>query len=159
MELVPRQKLHELRKQQRPDVPIATSSARRRCRSSQECRISIRDWSDRRRESKDKRQQEALESQEEAKRRAEIREKAAQKRSNEIERLKLVLLKCQKELKSLTWQQFEDFAMAVLTRLGFSVVQKPQRTKDGGKDGVLERDGVRYLGTVSRNGANAEFMK
>jgi hypothetical protein len=35
VELVPRQKLHELRKNQRPDMHNATSSARRNCRSSE----------------------------------------------------------------------------------------------------------------------------
>ena len=71
---------------------------------------------------------------------------AAAKSLRENERLRLVksLVPSIEELRQISWQHFEDEVARMFERLGFAVEQTPY-VKDHGRDGILKKDGKKFL--------------
>ncbi|WP_197065034.1 hypothetical protein, partial [Vibrio hyugaensis] len=47
--------------------------------------------------------------------------------------------------RNIADENWEFFATDVLNSLGFTIIEYPSRGPDGGKDSIVEREGIRYI--------------
>jgi hypothetical protein len=100
-------------------------------------------------EEKHRREQELLERQQRIERERQEREQridaaAASLQRRERLRLATSLIPSIEELQRLSWQQFENEVAGMFERMGYKVQQTPP-VKDHGRDGILLKNGEKFL--------------
>ena len=107
-------------------------------------------------EENQRRERELLERQQQIERERQERQqriKAAAENLQRSERLRLAttVIPNIKELRSLSWQLFEDEIARMFKRLGYEVKQTPS-VNDHGRDAILTKDGKKFLLECKRYG-------